>query len=93
MNYLLFEGSVTLRMDYGSLLDAVVGTPVAFEVDDVDVDYHTGWSVVVQGKAEEIWEPTELDRMRDLPLRPWAPGSRAHYIRIVSTSMSGRRIT
>jgi uncharacterized protein len=92
MNYLLHEGSVVIRTDYGAILDTVAGAHVAFEVDAVDPEYHTGWSVVVLGRAEEIWEPAELDRMRDLPLRPWAPGDRAHYLRIDSSSITGRRL-
>jgi uncharacterized protein len=93
LNYHLHEGSIHFRMDYGSVLDTINGQPVAFEVDAVDAEYHTGWSVVVTGRAEEIWEPQELERARDLPLRPWAPGDRAHYVRIQSTAISGRRIT
>jgi uncharacterized protein len=92
-NYLLHEGAVVLRTELGTLLDTIVGRPVAFEVDEVDVEFHDGWSVVVHGRAEEVWEPEELDRLRQLPLRPWAPGDRAHYVRILSTAITGRRIT
>ena len=42
--------------------------------------------------AEEIWRGDELTIMRELPLRPWAPGNRDHYVRILSTAITGRRI-
>lgn len=93
LNYLLHEGAVVVRTELGTLLDTIVGRPVAFEVDDVDDEYHDGWSVVVHGRAEEVWEPDELERLRSLPLRPWAPGDRSHYVRILSTAITGRRIT
>lgn len=93
VNYAMFEGSVVFRTDYGALLDAVHMSEVAFEVDAIDPEYRTGWSVVVRGRAEEVWRPEELARMRDLPLRPWAPGARDHYVRIDPTSITGRRIS
>lgn len=93
VNYRLHEGAVVFRTDYGTLLDAVHLAAVAFEVDAIDADYHTGWSVVVHGKAEEVWRPEELESFRLLPLRPWALGTRGHYVRIFPGEITGRRIT
>jgi len=93
VNYLLDEGTVVFRTTYGTTLDTIgSGARVAFEVDAIDEATHSGWSVVVAGKAEEIWRPEELERARNLPLQPWAPGDRAHYVRILPSSISGRRI-
>lgn len=92
VNYVLHEGSVVFRTDYGVLLVQTDRADVAFEVDHVDPGWRTGWSVVVRGKAEEVWQPTELDRLRQLELQPWAPGERAHHMRIAPRSISGRRI-
>lgn len=93
VNYLVHEGSVIFRIGFGTALDDVIGQWVAFEVDEIDEVYHSGWSVVVHGKAEEVWEPEDLETVRALPLRPWAPGDREHYVRILSTAVTGRRIT
>lgn len=92
VNYRLHEGAIVIRTTYGALLDATHLAAVAFEVDEDDVSTHTGWSVVVQGRAEEIWQVEELEGLRDLPLRPWAPGPRDHYLRILPGSITGRRI-
>lgn len=92
VNYRFHGGSVVLRTGYGPLLDAVRLAAVAFEVDAIDADYHTGWSVVVHGRAEEVWRPEELSEVRQLPLRPWAPGAREHYVRILPAEITGRRI-
>lgn len=93
VNYRFHEGSVVLRTAHGTWLDTVHLAAVAFEVDAIDADYHTGWSVVVHGKGEEVWRPEELAAMRRLPLRPWAPGTREHYVRIHPAEITGRRIT
>jgi len=93
VNYTLDEGSVVFRTDPGSKLDAAAaGATVAFEVDAADERDRTGWSVVVRGQAGEVSEPADLERLRTLPLYPWAPGAKARYVCIRPTSVTGRRI-
>jgi hypothetical protein len=79
--------------DEGSKLDAAVqGAVVSVEVDDVDRLYHTGWSVLVTGVAELLTDPEDIERVRRLPLQPWAPGPHLFLVRVPSTVVSGRRI-
>ncbi|MPZ74251.1 MAG: pyridoxamine 5'-phosphate oxidase family protein [Nitriliruptorales bacterium] len=93
VNYVMDGGAILLRTTYGALLDTVgSGARVAFEVDRLDAHTHTGWSVLVRGKAEEVWLPEELDHARALPLRSWAPGERSHFVRIFPSTITGRRI-
>ena len=93
VNYALDEGTVVVRTDPGSKLDAIAGgARVAFEVDAVDEGSRTGWSVVVRGQAAEVCEPADLDRLHGLPPYPWAPGAKARYVRIRPVSVSGRPI-
>lgn len=93
LNYALHQGSVVFRTGYGALLDTIHKQPVVFEVDGADPDTRTGWSVIVRGIAEEIWRTEELEIVHQLPLRPWAPGDRDHFLRILSTAITGRRIS
>ena len=94
VNYVLEDAAVVFRTDSGSKLDtAARGLPVAFEVDGVDPPSRTGWSVVIRGRAEHVTDPTQLDRLRRLPLVPWAPGAKPHYVRIRLEDMTGRRIS
>lgn len=93
VNYALHQGSVVFRIGYGELLDAVHRQPVTFEADHGDADTRTGWSVIIRGTAEEIWRTDELDVARETGLRPWAPGARDHYVRVIPKSITGRRIT
>lgn len=92
LNYVMHQGSVVFRTSYGELLDHVHLQRVLFEADAGDETMRTGWSVIVEGRAEEIWRTEELEKARGLPLRPWAPGERDHFVRIVSTSITGRII-
>lgn len=94
VTYVLDDGAVVFRTDQGSKLDAAVrGAPVAFEVDGVNSERRTGWSVLIRGRAEHVTDPTDLDRLRRLPLVPWAPGAKPHYIRVRPEEVTGRRIS
>lgn len=92
LTYGVHQGSVAFRIGYGDLLDAIHQQPVAFEIDGGDDETRTGWSVIVHGIAEEIWRTEELSMVRELGLRPWAPGTRDHFVRILPTAITGRRI-
>jgi nitroimidazol reductase NimA-like FMN-containing flavoprotein (pyridoxamine 5'-phosphate oxidase superfamily) len=93
LTYGLHQGSVAFRIGYGDLLDTIHQQPVVFEVDHGDVATRTGWSVIIHGIAEEIWRSEELAIAHDMRLQPWAPGDRDHYVRILPTAITGRRIT
>lgn len=93
VNYVLDRYMVVFRTDEGTKLDAADHRKVAFEVDGTDAETRTGWSVLIRGEAAEVRDPDELARLRELPLEPWAPGTKAHYVRILPAVLSGRRIT
>jgi nitroimidazol reductase NimA-like FMN-containing flavoprotein (pyridoxamine 5'-phosphate oxidase superfamily) len=93
VNYVFHEGSVVFRTDPGAKLAAASrGQHVAFEIDDIDPTWREGWSVLVQGRAEEVADPDEIERLEQLPLRPWGPGAKTAFVRIMSTEISGRSI-
>jgi nitroimidazol reductase NimA-like FMN-containing flavoprotein (pyridoxamine 5'-phosphate oxidase superfamily) len=93
VNFVLDRHMVVFRTDDGTKLDAAIrGSRVAFEVDGADAAVHTGWSVVVRGEAVEVTDPAEVARLRKLPLSPWAPGAKNHYVRILPAVLTGRRI-
>lgn len=88
VNYGMDNRAILFRSDEGSKLWALREGPISFEVDDVDPFHRTGWSVLMEGRAYELqqWET------RSKQLDPWAPGARAHWVRLVPTEISGRRI-
>jgi nitroimidazol reductase NimA-like FMN-containing flavoprotein (pyridoxamine 5'-phosphate oxidase superfamily) len=90
--YTLDGTAIVFRTDRGTKLHLADGHWVAFECDGVDATYHTGWSVVVSGVAEEISNASEIVRLSKLPLGVWLPGDAPRWVRIRPMSISGRRI-
>jgi nitroimidazol reductase NimA-like FMN-containing flavoprotein (pyridoxamine 5'-phosphate oxidase superfamily) len=94
VNYVLDRHTVVFRTEPGTKLHAASrGGRVCFEADGTDGAACTGWSVIVRGEITEVTDPAELARLRELPLRPWAPGTRDRYARILPAVLTGRRIT
>ncbi len=94
VNFAMHEGAIVLRSVPGSKLDAATaGAVVAFEVDDHDSEGEWGWSVLVQGIAHEVTDPTEVAVLRTLRITPWAfpAGEAQRYLRIDTELVSGRR--
>jgi hypothetical protein len=65
---------------------------VAFEVDEIDLEDHTGWSVSLSGRARWIREPSELAGLRLPPAPPWAAGPRDEVIVIEAAHIGGRQM-
>lgn len=87
------SGSVLIRTHPGSKLYALrQAREATFEIDEIDEQARTGWSVIVRGMVEEITRPWELRRLQDLDAEPWAPHSELRWIRIRAFTVSGRRI-
>lgn len=94
VNFVVHGDNVVFRSAPGSkLYGAVRGRRVAFQADSYDSAGRSGWSVLIVGEARQITEEPELERVRDLPLHPWAPGPFPHYICVPMTRLSGRRIS
>ena len=94
VNFCLYGEHIVIRTSVGSKLAAATRrSVVAFEADEFDPDSCTGWSVTAVGHARAVHEPEEMARLTRLPLAPWAPGSRDHYIVVATEQVSGRRIT
>jgi nitroimidazol reductase NimA-like FMN-containing flavoprotein (pyridoxamine 5'-phosphate oxidase superfamily) len=94
INYRLVDERIIFRTSAGTKLDAATcNAVVAFEVDEVDPLWHTGWSVVVTGLAREVTDPEELARLDGAHLAYWAPAAAGDRVVEISTEMiSGRRI-
>lgn len=88
VNYVLSGNAVVFRTDPGTKLDALTLGPISFQLDEIDPFHRTGWSVLVRGRAEEATY-FESDHVE---LEPWAGGDKKHWFRIVSHSVTGRRI-
>ncbi|MFL6240269.1 MAG: pyridoxamine 5'-phosphate oxidase family protein [Actinomycetes bacterium] len=91
VNYAVDGRSIVFRTTAtGRLAACCHGSVVAFEVDNVDGDNRSGWSVLVVGDASAVTDESEVVRARQLPFAPWVGGQRDHYIRITPGIVSGR---
>jgi nitroimidazol reductase NimA-like FMN-containing flavoprotein (pyridoxamine 5'-phosphate oxidase superfamily) len=95
INYVFDEPSqsVAFRTADGSKFHAMlINGNAAFEIDGIDPQARTGWSVIIVGMTEEVTSPSELRRLDRLGLETWVPGHKAHWMRIRAWTVSGRRI-
>ncbi len=93
VNHALDGQDPVFRTARGSKLSAAEGQDlVAFEADGYDEQTRSGWSVVVTGRAEVVYEEAEVERLTLLGLHPWVTAvERPFWIRIRATSVSGRQ--
>jgi nitroimidazol reductase NimA-like FMN-containing flavoprotein (pyridoxamine 5'-phosphate oxidase superfamily) len=94
VSYQLYLGRISFRTSpYGALSALRHPTNVAFEIDEIDMDAGTGWSVVVRGRAEAVTSDHVLSSLWRLDgVVPWATGSRNLFITIDPHSVSGRQV-
>ena len=93
VNFLLDADEIVIRSGAGTKLDAALrNAVVAFEVDDFDPVYHSGWSVVVTGVAREVTDAQRLSALSRRPIAHWAPVGDDHVLAIATTMISGRRL-
>ena len=85
---------VVFRTTWGSKLEvARHGGNVAFEVDRYDAATHSGWSVLVSGVAEAVYDAEDSARLDALPLRSWVgTGDPTFWVRIRAEQVTGRAV-
>ncbi|MEL4503970.1 pyridoxamine 5'-phosphate oxidase family protein [Luteococcus sp. H138] len=89
VNYHVDGQSIVFRTASGSKLKELTeNAHVAFEVDGWTVD--GGWSILIKGDAAEITDEDELAMADKMPLRPWVPTIKRHYVRVTPSQLSGR---
>lgn len=92
INYVVEGGSLFFRTGAGTKLAAsALLHNVAFEIDGYEPATRTIWSVVVKGRAHQVEHMEEVFAAEELPLFPWAAHPKPNFVRIDSTSVTGRR--
>ena len=93
VNFALRDGGIWLwtgsAAALGRPLDQAV---VAFQVDELDLEACSGWSVTVTGMAHLVTDDATLDRARAEGPAPWTPDTGGHLIRIPLTLVTGRML-
>ena len=92
VNYASHDGEIFIRTVEGSKLYAALRRQrVAFEVDEVDLAWSQGWSVVALGTLDVVRD----DRQRaavDAVLQSWVTHIDEHLVRLDVLHLSGREI-
>jgi hypothetical protein len=88
LNFIFHDGGVLVRIGPGRLSELVPESPVAFEVDRVEADRGTAWSVLVRGLASEAGTHTLYGGAMPEPWVP-EPGDMVLFIR--PDVVTGRR--
>jgi nitroimidazol reductase NimA-like FMN-containing flavoprotein (pyridoxamine 5'-phosphate oxidase superfamily) len=93
INHAVDNRTVVFRTDKGSKLFGLNRSQmVCFEVDGVDEHEQLGWSVMVKGRAVPVATARAMAEVATLPVHPWAPGGKTHWVRIQPVEVTGRRI-
>jgi nitroimidazol reductase NimA-like FMN-containing flavoprotein (pyridoxamine 5'-phosphate oxidase superfamily) len=92
VTFSVVDGDIVFRTTPGTKLDAAAtNAVVAFEVDGFDADDGDGWSVLVQGVAEEVTNPAEIRHLERVTESSWS-GTDTRFVRIETRILSGRRL-
>lgn len=94
VNHAVDGVDIVFRTTWGSKLQvAEMSGTVAFEVDGYESVSETGWSVVVKGTAQLVYESIDTDRYDGLGLRSWADlESVGFWVRIRPVEITGREV-
>ncbi|MGW4365035.1 pyridoxamine 5'-phosphate oxidase family protein [Nocardia takedensis] len=95
VNHLVEDGMVILRTRLAAQLTQAVRADsamvVAYEADEIDPAWRTGWSVVVTGMARPVRDPARVARYEVL-LRSWVDRVMDTVVEIEPTIVTGVRL-
>jgi len=95
VNYVFDEASqsVVFRCIPGTKFASLMRASRAwFEIDGIDGDRRTGWSVIIAGVTEVVTQSAEVRRLDSIGLDSWIAGQNAEWVRINARVVSGRRL-
>lgn len=94
VNYAVDGDSIVFRTTPYSVLGTYAWAgDIAFEVDQIDLAAHRGWSVVARGRGEMVEDVEEVEEIRWAhDPKPWAEGARPLFVRLRWRELTGRRI-
>jgi len=92
VNYAVQGDAIVVRTSSsGSIARYGHDAELVFEIDLVDQEYWSGWSVVARGRGELVSDPSD-----DVPagrrVRSWVDEDRDSELRMVWRELTGRRV-
>ena len=100
VNYKLHDGAIVFRTAQDSPTGEDLRTgiahaeyQVAFEIDQINPETRDGWSVLIHGPAHHMSSDAEQAAVEASGVTPWPRGAHEHAIRIIPTTITGRRLS
>jgi hypothetical protein len=93
LNYVLTDDGIVFRtLPDGEVARNAMDATCAFEIDDLDEFFESGWSVLAVGVAQLLTE-ADFQRLRfgRIP-EPWVDGPRILFVKLPLLQVSGRRL-
>lgn len=91
VNHALIDGHIVILIHPGAALGVAASGPgvvVAYEADQIDLDTHVGWSVVVTGLARLATDPEQVAHYKGL-LTPWVARQMSDVVLISLEMVTG----
>ncbi len=90
VNFAVQRKTVLFRTAEGTKLSSTaINNRVLFEADGYTCT--EGWSVVVKGTARSVRDREEIEEAEQAELPNWIGKQMRHYVRVLPTSITGRR--
>jgi uncharacterized protein len=93
VNYILGDDCIIFRtVPDGEIFRHALNSNCAFEIDETDEFFESGWSVVAVGRLQLATEDDFASMRYGKQPEPWAGGSRWMFVRLPCEQVSGRRV-
>jgi nitroimidazol reductase NimA-like FMN-containing flavoprotein (pyridoxamine 5'-phosphate oxidase superfamily) len=95
VNYAVLGDAIAFRAAGGTKRQAMSQPRLGFEVDHIDNDTQSGWSVIARGTGREVSidEAAEMVKnMEPAPPVPWIDGVHNVWLLIQPDTITGRRL-
>ncbi len=93
VNYATAGGDIFIRSLPGTKLAVAQRNEiVCLEVDHVDPDTRSGWSVLAHGTLDVVADPQALRAAWDSDPQPFVTADRWEWLRLIPLSLTGRRV-
>lgn len=92
--YTVHDEAIVFRTTpYSELSTYGWNTELAFQVDRLDDEARTGWSLVALGRARLVDDPAEVQQIRlSAEPRPWVTGTRNLFVKLPWRQLTGLEI-
>jgi hypothetical protein len=93
VNYLVIDEHLYFRTSEDGTIATSHLEHAAFQIDHVDKEARSGWTILLNGPATRVEDPTLLTTLWGKAVdEPWAPGQRDLFFDLAPTLVRGRRI-